>query len=417
MKNVLQQRAFRPRPRLLQSQCLARRAVVTLVTLVALLPRSASAAARLPDDDVRQNFGGRLPILNPLPFGDAWGGGAHSLPYGTNVSAGQVVTAARALAVVQPAVSEFLGRGYIRRGDLDWAAAKRGYAIAILAFQKPGVSVDDEEPCIEVITRPAVTDGIPAPTTQVIGGVWADSMGTLIAGNSETDPPIFMLPVTPPTSRIVVRPTLIDAIGEMMFSDREIAPVLVAPSISPGARIMWEYQVSQCLRDTGMGAVGASGGGPGTMALGALMGLLVWANEYFCPPPDTTAILGHFVRPALVDNMAGAARGPVRMPTPRLLAGGRGASSRISVRGGAVASIVYELDAPARVHIQMLDVQGRRIKNLGEADLEGGTHQLEWNQRDESGTPVANGVYFVSLIATGRGQPARAMTGKIVVAR
>src|SRR5262245_62412338 len=77
--------------------------------------------------------------------GGIYGGGPHTLPYG--VMSGQLVLEhAHAMAFLQTAIAEMQRRGYIRRMDLDLAATEDNYSCAVIAFEKPGRPVDQEQP-------------------------------------------------------------------------------------------------------------------------------------------------------------------------------------------------------------------------------------------------------------------------------
>jgi hypothetical protein len=50
------------------------------------------------------------------------------------------------------------------------------------------------------------------------------------------------------------------------------------------------------------------------------------------------------------------------------------------------------------VEIVLFDLHGRRIRQLYEADLPAGSdYEVSWNGTDDSGRPVASGVYYYSL--------------------
>ena len=76
------------------------------------------------------------------------------------------------------------------------------------------------------------------------------------------------------------------------------------------------------------------------------------------------------------------------------------------------ASVAFSLSAPARVALDVVDVQGRVVRRL-EAELwPSGAHLVEWDGRADSGRSVAPGVYFVRFDA-GHGPSAR----RVVVTR
>lgn len=67
-----------------------------------------------------------------------------------------------------------------------------------------------------------------------------------------------------------------------------------------------------------------------------------------------------------------------------------------------VTEIHYELPACTRVELSVYDVSGRVVRRLVDGSLEGaGRHGVKWDGRDDSGAPVASGVYFCRLEAAG----------------
>ena len=60
-------------------------------------------------------------------------------------------------------------------------------------------------------------------------------------------------------------------------------------------------------------------------------------------------------------------------------------------------TIGYRLEEPGRVHLEVFDVQGQRVKTLAEGYAGPGVYQVEWDGADASGKPVATGVYLVRL--------------------
>ena len=59
--------------------------------------------------------------------------------------------------------------------------------------------------------------------------------------------------------------------------------------------------------------------------------------------------------------------------------------------------IRFQLAAPAKVEITIYNVLGRRIRTLVNQSLSHGLHSLTWDGRNESGQPVANGVYYYRM--------------------
>ncbi len=57
------------------------------------------------------------------------------------------------------------------------------------------------------------------------------------------------------------------------------------------------------------------------------------------------------------------------------------------------------VDAP--VEVAIVDVRGRRVRRLAADARQGGTQQIRWDGRDESGASVAPGIYFARVAAAG----------------
>jgi hypothetical protein len=73
---------------------------------------------------------------------------------------------------------------------------------------------------------------------------------------------------------------------------------------------------------------------------------------------------------------------------------------------GRETEISFASPAPSAVELTIHDVQGRRVRTLFAASGVEGVHTVRWDGRDESGRPLASGVYFVRLardgVASGR---------------
>lgn len=65
--------------------------------------------------------------------------------------------------------------------------------------------------------------------------------------------------------------------------------------------------------------------------------------------------------------------------------------SRAAVRFGV------SLPKDAKVTLEILDLQGRRIASVAPGSLAAGEHQLFWNGRDDSGARASAGVFFARL--------------------
>jgi hypothetical protein len=62
-------------------------------------------------------------------------------------------------------------------------------------------------------------------------------------------------------------------------------------------------------------------------------------------------------------------------------------------RGGS--QIALSLERETEVEVAVLDPAGRRIRRVQSGTLGAGTHALVWDLEDESGRPVAAGLYFI----------------------
>jgi hypothetical protein len=61
----------------------------------------------------------------------------------------------------------------------------------------------------------------------------------------------------------------------------------------------------------------------------------------------------------------------------------------------SLAAIPFELAGRAPVSLAIFDVGGRRVRSLIDAELRAsGRHVAAWDGRDDSGVPVASGVYL-----------------------
>lgn len=69
---------------------------------------------------------------------------------------------------------------------------------------------------------------------------------------------------------------------------------------------------------------------------------------------------------------------------------------------GAV-TLGFDLDRPGAVHLAILDVRGRRVRTLIDAEpRSSGTHAVVWDGTDEAGASAAPGVYLYRLEVEGR---------------
>jgi len=62
-----------------------------------------------------------------------------------------------------------------------------------------------------------------------------------------------------------------------------------------------------------------------------------------------------------------------------------------------LASIAYELRAPADVELVVYNARGQRVRALRSGSQAPGRHMLHWDTRDHTGMPVPAGIYFVRM--------------------
>jgi len=67
-------------------------------------------------------------------------------------------------------------------------------------------------------------------------------------------------------------------------------------------------------------------------------------------------------------------------------------------------TVAFELDAPGRARLTVLDAAGRRVALLAEGTFPAGRHAFTWRGRDGAGRPLPSGVYRAVLTAGGRRQ-------------
>ncbi len=74
--------------------------------------------------------------------------------------------------------------------------------------------------------------------------------------------------------------------------------------------------------------------------------------------------------------------------------------------------IRFMMPTTARAELVVFDVGGRRVRTLLAGEVEAGSAETSWDGRDQSGTPVASGIYFCRLSALGT-----SLTRKITLLR
>ena len=64
---------------------------------------------------------------------------------------------------------------------------------------------------------------------------------------------------------------------------------------------------------------------------------------------------------------------------------------------GRATTIDFALPAAGRVHLVILDVQGRLVRTLIDGQENAGRERVTWDGRDQRGRTVQTGVYFYEL--------------------
>jgi flagellar hook assembly protein FlgD len=60
-------------------------------------------------------------------------------------------------------------------------------------------------------------------------------------------------------------------------------------------------------------------------------------------------------------------------------------------------SIEYYIPSTSDVKVEIYNLLGSKITSLFEGKQSAGSHTLTWNGKDQSGNPVASGIYFYKL--------------------
>jgi len=55
------------------------------------------------------------------------------------------------------------------------------------------------------------------------------------------------------------------------------------------------------------------------------------------------------------------------------------------------------LDSPLRVDARLIDIQGRTVRRVYAGELQRGVTSLAWDGRDDAGTPLDAGIYFLRM--------------------
>ncbi|HEY6867069.1 MAG TPA: FlgD immunoglobulin-like domain containing protein, partial [Candidatus Eisenbacteria bacterium] len=79
---------------------------------------------------------------------------------------------------------------------------------------------------------------------------------------------------------------------------------------------------------------------------------------------------------------------------------------------GRASAFLIDLPHPARVRLDVYDLQGRRVRNLADRELPAGANVLPWDGRDANGAAAERGLYFARLVT-----PGLVRTVKVVLTR
>jgi myo-inositol-hexaphosphate 3-phosphohydrolase len=63
--------------------------------------------------------------------------------------------------------------------------------------------------------------------------------------------------------------------------------------------------------------------------------------------------------------------------------------------------IRFVLNTPKRVLVHVFDLSGKKVRVLLDDVVGPGSHNINWNGRDDSGRPTASGIYFCQLLSDG----------------
>lgn len=91
----------------------------------------------------------------------------------------------------------------------------------------------------------------------------------------------------------------------------------------------------------------------------------------------------------------GVAEGPAASPTLFLMAPQPNPSRSVTFLG-------LDLDRTADVSLTVYDLSGRVVRKLVDGPLAAGRHRVSWDGRDQRGSRVASGMYFLRALTEGR---------------
>jgi hypothetical protein len=142
----------------------------------------------------------------------------------------------------------------------------------------------------------------------------------------------------------------------------------------------------------------ACGGGTSVSASHRVQGTIGQATAGRAIAPNTIVYVGYWRTAAF---SGGAGLEPAVVPAvdlPPVVAFTR------AWPNPAAGAMRFGVDLPADsdVDLELLDVQGRRVRVVERRRREAGSHALSWDARDDRGARVRPGVYFARLVVDGR---------------
>ena len=113
----------------------------------------------------------------------------------------------------------------------------------------------------------------------------------------------------------------------------------------------------------------------------------MWNRHQMCPPVDmgTSVASVNVTTPAI----------------PKEFALGQNYPNPVSGSNSGTR-IAFQLPSSGRVHLDIYDIGGRRVRSLVNANLDAGARSAFWDGRNDAGQPVASGVYLYRLEMSGK---------------
>ncbi len=125
----------------------------------------------------------------------------------------------------------------------------------------------------------------------------------------------------------------------------------------------------------------------------------------FCENESGRSLYGGSVLGGLLGNICTMISGPVD-DVPNSL-GGKVFVDYMNLGNNplvtGVSTVEFGLAQGDRVEVRVFDVSGRLVRTLARRDFAAGEHRLTWDGADDSGRPLARGVYFTQVRYVGRG--------------